>query len=167
MFTSLEKKAAYDTLIQEGYDFDTATDLVKQASIKTPLLMDASARHILAAHISGKSVDPEAYPKLIASREDSGKKIFKGMAGGAALGGLSGAALAGINNNLKVKGTSAVGAVAGLYAGGLAGSLSALAKQRREIDSYYNEKKAAYDTLIQEGYDFDTAVELIKQAESN
>ena len=141
-----EKKAALDELMSQGYDFDAAIDLVKQAD----LMEDAKAKW--------NSMSEGAKQKWNSFSEFSKKHATFGWdktkagatSGWEATKKGAGAAYEHVKAH---KGKYAIGA--GALAAGGAG-----------YAAYRNhEKKSALEALVAEGIDFDTATQLVKQAE--
>lgn len=145
-YNHYEKKAALDELVEAGYDFDTAVDLVKEASI---LSEGAQGPDIGKARRAYRESGAE---KVVGAVSREGRKLIDDAKGvrafGVGKGSMGRDALKGLGKNRIVQGLAAAGA---LGAGAAA----------------YNhyEKKAAMDELLEAGMDFDTAVDLIKQAE--
>lgn len=136
----IEKAAAMDELLAAGVDFDSAAALVKQAE------KEITTKNAIGAHL--RSLGRGAVEGVV------------GGLGGAAVGGLLGMAA----------GNPELGALAGYTLGGSAGGIhGALASQRKSLQKAYDhkigeEKRAAMTELLAVGVDFDSAVDLIKQA---
>ncbi len=190
---NIEKKAAFDALIEEGVDFDTATDLVKEAAGKAGLVdkarkaytsfatkanskiqkaTGASSWKGLGSKISDKAQSAAVGPKarladeaadlktsikaLRTGKLESGdfyaqrglKKGYQGQHLDKDVSGISRMSTLGhIARNRIAQGVAGTGAAAGAGA------------------AYYaHQKKAAFDALVEEGVDFDTATDLVKQA---
>ena len=146
-----QKKAAFDMMINDGVDFDIAVELVKEAS------EEESTYEKSKKYLSGKYEGAKDYARKTweAAREDAA--IARHSAKGAVMGGrdVKASRLAHLKSLWGTR-TGKVGAgVAGAAALGGAG----YAAYR------HHEKKSALEALIGEGIDFDTAVDLVKQAE--
>lgn len=96
-----------------------------------------------------------------------GRSLVEGAAGGW-LGRAAGAA-AGKLAKKDPRTAAALGAMSGYYAGAVHGQIKSLKNQAAEAHAKYSgqEKKAAYDQLIEAGLNFDEAIGLIKAAEQD
>lgn len=151
-----EKQACLSLLMEEGVDFDTAVTLVKQAEEDMAKEAKESGTDLRAARAQRVSDGRKI---------QAGKAAFKdGMQSAAtkASVGASNVAFGAKNLDGKIF-KKGVGQLAsnklvryGAGATALAAGAAALARS--------HEKKACIDALVAEGIDFDTAVELTKQA---
>ena len=177
-FSGQEKKAALDELVNAGYDYDQAVDLIKEAEEDAT---KKKSNHLLATTAvdllpTGALFSPAVQDHLIA--KDHGKEMAKGAfgrnlagigrnVGYSIAGGVGAGAVGGVAGKL-LKGTLGrdIGVVAGMGLGSLAGSIYGKKRHGEELNKLYAEKKAAMNELLESGVDFDTAVDLIKQAEA-
>jgi hypothetical protein len=186
-----EKAAAVSTLVKSGFDFDTAVDLVKQAEVA--LIEDAWDQEKQAAFDSliNAGVDFDSAVSLVKQAEDellnkeanafteAAKRAWAATKGGVSAAGNAirgdAKALGGQLSNVR----AAYKDNKGLFNKGMLSTLKAVAGNRAvqtgagalgvagAAGAYAlsGHKKEAFDALIAEGIDFDTAVTLIKQAE--
>lgn len=179
-FSGQEKKAALDELIEAGVDYDQAVDMIKEAEEAET---KKKSNHLLASTAvstllpAGGLYSPAIQDKLIAMDHDKemapgaisrnlagvGRSIGYGLLG-AAGAGLAGGALGGALK--KSQGAAKLGGTLGAGLGGLAGDIYGKKVHGESLNKLYAEKKAAMDELLEAGVDFDTAVDLIKQAEA-
>lgn len=140
-----EKQAAFNSLVEAGVDFDDAVALVKQA--EEELFEKEAGVADLAAKAVGKLKGAGA-----ALKNDA----IKASVGASTLG----LAAKSMDKKLAKKGLEQIGRskLAVGATGGVAAGAGVAALRGRE-------KKACVDQLMAEGLDFDTAVELTKQAE--
>ncbi len=161
-----EKQAALEEAVEAGVDFDTAVELVKEAStlgaVKGVLtkLKAGVGKEVGNLKASATGLNGAAKGVLTKLKAGVGKEVGNlkasttGLKGAATMKGLSakaranlaGQSLKEMAKNRVVQGGAAAAAVGG----------AAMAMNR--------EKKAAYDALVEAGVDFDTAVELVKEA---
>lgn len=150
-----EKTAAFGDLIEQGYDFDTAVELIKEAGVGESI---KAGYNTAKGHVSGALDKARAFGARASAATKNEARILKESLkrlatnknddGSAALGGRVGT-LKYLAKNRIVQGTAAAAALGGAgYA----------AKK-------HYEKKAAFEALVDAGYDFDDAVNLVKQAE--
>jgi hypothetical protein len=145
-YSDLEKKAAYDLLLAEGVDFNTATDLIQKeagafGSVKRvgELVAGKAKAFGNAVKADGKLVKDQLSNVRTAAKQNKG--VFnKG----------TGSTIKALAKNKAVQVGAGVGAAA------VAGGAAALSGGR--------EKQACVKLLMEQGIDFDTAVELTKQA---
>lgn len=155
----VEKQAAFGALIEAGVDFDSAIELVKEAceDLEKQALsmagMKAGAGK-LYGKAKGMAQSAASSAKSYATGVKNSAKDVGTQVGdlGFALKnkdmGLAGQAAKRLTQNKAVRlgaGVTAAGGAAGVYAAN-------------------REKKAAFDQLIADGIDFETASDLIKQA---
>ena len=139
---TLTKASALNTLLDQGLDFDTAVDLIKEASD-----------------------EPEGFlATLNKQRHREGLKPVTGTGAAkrysaAAAAGIIGSGLAGYGGWQGKYGLAAAGAGLALGTPLLINHLDKLPPEERE-----HEKASALNTLLDQGLDFDTAVDLIKEA---
>jgi hypothetical protein len=154
-----EKTAAVISLVNSGYDFDSAVDMVKSASDALESEYDTHVKQAALNDLLDQGVDFDYAVAMVkqASRMDSVAGAV-GSAAGKAYGNaakgatyLKGKATQAGNAIAANKGKSAAGA-AGLAAAGGAGAY-ALGR----------EKKAALDELCYNGVDYDLAVNLVNE----
>ncbi|MCI4438223.1 MAG: hypothetical protein JHC33_15565, partial [Ignisphaera sp.] len=134
-----EKKATFDYLIDAGVDFEDAVDLVKEAQ-------DALTKKELS-RAGGNAFLSSAFGGII----------------GADLGHL---AVKGISKMAPAKAKATIDSLRGIgrLAGGAGlGSWSAKESIRNSLNKH-QEKKAAFDYLIEAGVDFEDAANLVKEA---
>lgn len=176
-----EKAAAVSALTAEGMDFDTAVALVKQAEAE--ILGEAFEQEKQAAFTalveSGINFD-QAVELIKQAEEDLKKKSeldkeagIADMARSALKGAKVDMKVAGANVKEILKGTgkpggraSAANSLASTTTGKLVGGAvigTAAYKAKKAIRG--QEKKAAFDTLIEAGIDFEDAITLVKAAE--
>lgn len=152
-YSGTEKKAAFDALIANGMDFDSALAAIeKEAGL-------AGVAGRTAASVAGKAKD---FASAVKSDAMKAPGLAKTMATGKMTGtrfttpmsnGRMGAAKA-------LAGNKAVQTGAGVIAGAAAtgGAMGAAMNRQKE-------KQACMSKLLADGVDFDQAVELVKQAE--
>lgn len=146
----VEKQAAFEALVEAGADFDTAVALIKQAEEdlkKKPEVIEKSAGAVDKIIGAGKSAFNSAKMDARVAGANA-KELLKGTG---KPGGRMGAA-----KSLAKNRTVQVGA---MTAGAGAAGAAMMANKRGQ------EKKAAFEALMAEGYDFDEAVNLVKAAE--
>jgi len=130
----MEKIAAVDELCAQGFDFDTAVELVKEAA------------------------DEEGFANWASKHYNTAKETVKGW------GGATKAKAQAAYNSAKA-GAQATGAHLSAHRGKYGAGLGALAAGGAGYAAYHHhEKAAAVDELCAQGFDFDTAVELVKEA---
>jgi hypothetical protein len=134
------KQAALEDLMAQGVDFDSAVEFVKEAA-ETLALEDKSGT-LSNKMARAKNATGTAYSNL--KRDASAFKQ-----GGQFAGGSIRAAAKSMAKNPLVYGTTAA-----LAAGG-----AGLAAYK------HHQKKAALEALVEAGIDFDSAVDMVKQAE--
>lgn len=178
----VEKQAAFEALIEAGVDFDQATDLVKEAAGKLGLLGKAKKALKGAASKIGNARD-QARQAAGNFAQDAGNRM-KGEAGdlktslrGVITGKYKRGDTVAIGGNGKplefgtygkthrvdrrvaantlMKNPLAQAATIGAGGAAVAGGGYA---------AYQHQKKAAFDALVEDGVDFETAAELVKQA---
>jgi hypothetical protein len=135
------KQAALEDLMAQGIDFDSAVEFVKEAT-ETLALEDKSGT-ISNKMARAKNATGTAYSNL--KRDASAFKQGGQFAGGS----IRAAAAKSMAKNPLVYGTAAA-----LAAGG-----AGLAAYK------HHQKKAALEALVEAGIDFDSAVDMVKQAE--
>lgn len=153
---SQEKMAAVMTLVENGMDFDSAVNLVKEAELAIAVEEDAHTKQAAVSELIAEGFDFDTAVDLVkeAGRIDSAKaavgKAFGAVKSeakdlGAAVRGLKTAprmAGAAIARNKVAQGVAAAGVV-----GGAAAAM--------------REKKAAFEALVDAGVDFEKAAELV------
>ena len=134
MATDIEKFAEAVELIEQGIDFDTATDLVKEAGLEGRV----------AGGMLGTVPILGAAAGVVNSLEKS-KRLQRGQASKVmhAIG----------------QGVASSAPIFGIFSGAKLGNR--LQNERSEVEQ---EKKAALNSLIEQGIDFDTATDLVKEA---
>lgn len=152
----MQKRAALGELLEAGVDYDTAVDLVKEASdelekVAYPTMADQRKEQAVA-ELSVLDKIKKGFKSANHSVQDAGHSLADNVAiafndGGA---GLKGQAL---KNIMKNPITKAVGA-AGLVGGGIYAA-------KKVMD---HKKTAALGELLEAGVDYDTAVDLVKEA---
>lgn len=157
IYSDLEKKAAYDHLLEQGVDFDTAIALIqKEAAINAKALFSGAvgAGKRVGAMVGGKAKDFASAVKADAGKV--GDQVHNIRQSAKMNGGVfnkgTGSSIKALVKNKAVL-TGAAGAAA---AGAAAGS----AVSGRE-------KQACVQMLMDRGVDFYTAIELTKQAEED
>lgn len=145
----VEKAAAVASLVESGFDFDSAVQMVKEAeeAIKSESLEQEKQAAFSELLSSGISFD-KAIELVKQAEEDLSKEAGALALAKNALPAVT-AGAKGLSNKAKL----------GIAAGGAAAVGGAVAASRSQ------EKRAAFEALSEAGIDFDTAVELIKQAE--
>jgi hypothetical protein len=146
-YSGQEKKAAFDKLVELGVDFDQAIALVeKEAGVmdvakRVGSMVGGKAKTFATAVKTDAMKVPDQASNIMRSIKDN-----KGM-----MNSGTGSAIKAFGKNRAIQtgvaGAAAVGATAG----------AAMSRGQ--------EKKACMEKLIASGVDFDTAVELTKQAE--
>ena len=137
-----EKKAALDSLLEAGMDFDTASEVVKEAAVEDSFRAQAANAGVKD---SFKAMGNMAHGTGVVAKELLAKAYRAGKSGAGKAVGFAG----------KHKGALAAAGAAGVAGAG------AMHLYRKHKDQ---EKKAAFDSLIDAGVDFDTASELAKEA---
>lgn len=169
----VEKQAAFGALIEAGVDFDSAIELVKEACEgleKEAFSMAGAGAKVDAAGKKIADVARSAYAKgkkpvdaAVGAVKAHGKRV-------AIDAGNIGASLKGLGYAASMKGLSAkqrmslAGQSAGELAKNRAVRYGAGAAAVAGGAAYAHQKKAAFDELIADGFDFDTAADLVKQA---
>lgn len=183
-FSDMEKSAAVQELCSEGYLFEDAVSMVKEATSNhmiRAMTLGSGFQEAAIAKDHGKKVDPGIISRHLINNSkiniDSLKDGLKtgaksgiaGLAIGSALGAIS-------SKKYGVKGkdvfraagqigglTGLIGANAGLISGAVKSSYRGYKANGEKLNKHYSEKKAAYDSLMSQGFDFDTAVNLISK----
>lgn len=178
-----EKQAAMNELLESGVSFDEAVEMVKEANnhAARAWLLGPGAQEAAIAKDHGKDLDEGVLDRHFkGNREDTINGLKAGLktgakaaVPGALLGGLIPLAV-----HLKNKGTGSIlnkallGAGVGGYAGLLGGYTVGAAKNLNQsinsrgerLNKHYAEKKAAYDELIAQGLDYESAVAAIQDS---
>lgn len=146
VLSSMEKKAAYDSLLEQGVSFDAAVDAVEKQAGFAGQAMAMGKR--VGSQIGGKA-------KTFATAMKNDAKALPGQVSNVrtaykANGGFGGGTMSTIK---------AIGKNKAVQAGAGVTALGAAAMSRGQ------EKQACMQKLLAEGIDFDTAVSLVKQAE--
>ena len=178
-----EKVAAVDELMGQGYNFEDAVALVKQAvEEKDHMLrgyMSPAWQENAIAKDHGKEglkgFKANAGKHITGALRVAGRGVGEGVAGagiGAGIGAGVGAAIAKLRRLDPIAGAkigAALGGSGGLYGGEIHGVVKSLKNQAAEAHEKYRgqEKKAAFDALVEAGIDFDQAMALVKQAEAD
>jgi hypothetical protein len=155
----MEKAAAVEGLMADGYSFEDSVELVKQAiSNPSERVSHPGTRGKIESAAYQAKMKARRYARELAAKAKSFGSSTKSEATNAvaAAKGLKNSpryALQSLGNNKLVQGVADATGLAGL-----AGGAYALAHRKHE-------KKAALDTLIDAGIDFDSAVNLVTQAE--
>jgi hypothetical protein len=149
----ITKQASFNYLIEDGYDFDTAAEMIKEAS-----RLDSAKAVVSGAYSKAKGAVSGAYGKTTgAARNATDDAAFNTWRSGQHAGDAVKAVKTPGHRMDGVKALARNGLVqigAGLAATGAAG-VGGYAATR--------EKQAAINELVSEGYDFDTAVAMVKQ----
>lgn len=135
------KSAAVRELVEQGMDFATAVALVKQATEEPSPTWGDRARN---AWNSTKETAGKGY----AYTKDKAGKGYRATA-----------------DFVKAHPKSVGGGAAGLAAGAVAYGLTRKKKSDPSTEAPAEEKTAAVISLVQEGYSFEDAVNMVKQAE--
>lgn len=173
---SIEKQAAHavNMLMNEGVDFDTATDLVMEKVAGTGASIyfrGAAATERKVAKEHGQEGPEKSFwgdykQNNSAMQRAGGRGLLTGaVAGTATYHGAKALANRAIRRGATTlhrgltftAGMTAIGAGAG-YVGGIATSLK---NQGKEMHKKYQEKSAAVNMLMDQGVDFETAAELV------
>lgn len=163
----LQKEAAYAELLDQGYDFEDAVMLVKAAS-EGNYYVDGEVEK--RAAFEGLLEEGYSFDDALDLVKEASEPTYRDAAGSyirslgsSVLGGVAGA-IPGSLISVKAPRVGMALASAGSIAGGIHGAISS---QRKSLTKAYNrgqEKKAALDELMSEGYSFDDAVEIVKEA---
>jgi hypothetical protein len=135
-----EKAAAVSSLVNDGYDFESAVEMVKAAAEELEYEETMQIKQAALGALLDRGVDFDTAVDMV---KKAGALV---PAAGRAMTAAGGAAKKGLSRGAKM----AIGAGVAGAAGG-----AALAAKRS------HEKKAALDALVESGVDFDQALELV------
>jgi hypothetical protein len=156
----VEKAAAVQSLVQDGYDFDTAVQLVKAAEEELKYEDEVQVKQAALAYlIEQQGVDFNTAVALVKQANmvgDAVKGVGKAMSGHAASAKENIRGLVG-KNGLEHAKSLAMNPLARGAAGAAAAGAGAYGVHKL-VD---REKKAAFDALTQSGVDFDSAAALV------
>jgi hypothetical protein len=159
---SFEKEAAeaVNMLMAEGIDFDSATDLVMEkvagAAYDIAFKGYSNAEREVARQY-GQEGPAEGW---FNDSKNNALPHMAAIAGGVG-GGLAGSML-GLHVGSKFN-RPGLGLLAGYAGGAVAGMTPILRHQAERLHEKYREKQAAVNMLVEEGLDFDSAVDLVME----
>lgn len=166
---AMEKMAAVEELMGQGYDFDSAVELIKQAEEEHRKATTGDAVK-LHAKVLGRSLLEGAGGTIAGGALGAGAGLLalKTKTGAKMIAKLKKYAPKNptITRAQERKGMAVgLGVAAGGLVGGNVGAVHGTIKSTKNSLDRQREKKAALEALVAEGIDFDTAFDLVKQAE--
>lgn len=145
-----EKTAAVAALVESGIDFDDAVDLVKAAAAELDFEHDQQVKQAALEELMDQGIDFDSAVEMVKEAGVTGSVVRGFNSAKKAVPGAAANAKRGAGRHFaEHKGRYAAGA-----GGAAAGAAAGYAVGR--------EKKAALDMLVDNGVDFDTAVNLVE-----
>lgn len=178
------KVAALESLLERGFDFDEASEMVKEADDHMLKAMFSPAwQENAIAKDHGKEglkgVGANVKQHFKGSFRSAGRGYLEGAAGGVAGAGVGALLSLASKGKFTPKDGAIIGAIPGIYIGGAHGQYASLKNQAKEHHAKYAseqeltqeeqikmEKIAAINELVANGINFEDAVEMVKQAEA-
>lgn len=162
---SLEKQAAeaVNMLMAEGVDFDSATDLVMEKIAGTAMDIAFSGYSNAERNVANQYGHEGPRGGWVSDGVNNVVPHMQAVAGGLAGGIVGLGAGARLGNVVNRPG---LGALAGYLLGSAAGMTPVLKYQANKLHEKYREKQAAVNMLLENGLDFDSAVQLVNDKAS-